>query len=217
MTGVGLAATGIIPSPHLKKGTPDILFHGMDYLGNLCGITNFTDATNENILDKPKVYILTTGINVCVESCPEELDLTQYHCKYEVEAMIRSEIESTRSKNGDDAAMSKQHGLYVYYTSIEECMPYYKSTSYLGYCVPSVLTSSLAADMNVEYDMYNVTASRNLTASKDGISGGEFFDETIADTYVARKVILAFGFGGAMILGFLFLFLLRLPGTSVHF
>ncbi len=215
MTGVGLAATGIIPSQHVKKGNPEVLLTGMDYLGNLCGITNFTDDTGDNILAKPKAYILKTGINVCVESCPEELDFTKYHCKYEVEALIRDETESTRLKNGNDAAMTEQRRLYVFYTSLNECMPYVKTTSYLGYCAPNVVTNSLAEKMNVEYDAYNVTAATNLTVSKDGISGGEFFDETIADTYVARNAILAFGFGGAIILGFLFMSLLRVPGAFV--
>ena len=212
MTGVGLAATGVIESDYVKKGNPQVLLNGMDYLGNLCGISNYTDDTNENILNKPKAYILRTGINVCVESCPAQLDLTRYHCKYDIETKIRDETEAERSKNGDDAAASKQQQLYVYYTSINECMPFVKTTSYLGYCAPNVVTSTLVEMMNEEYETHNVTAQTNLTVSKDGISGGEFFDETITDTYVARNVVLVFGMGGAMILGFLFLLLLRVPG-----
>ena len=36
MTGVGLAATGYIKSDHVKKGNPEVLFNGMDYIGNIC-------------------------------------------------------------------------------------------------------------------------------------------------------------------------------------
>ncbi len=215
MTGVGFAATGIIDSPHIKKGDPRVLLHAMDYLGNLCGSTNYIDATNSNIVDKPKAYMLKVGINVCVEACPDEMDLTKYHCKYNVEATISEETESTRVKKGDEAANLKQQQLYAYHTSINECLPLVKTTSYMGYCIPNVVSNNLAEKMNAKYDTYNITASTNLTVTKDAMSNGEFFDEAVADTYIARNVILAFGFGGAMILGFLFLLLLRVPGTTL--
>ena len=96
-------------------------------------------------------------------------------------------------------------------------MPYVKSTSYLGYCVPNILTDTVSKSIKQEYKHYNITTDSNFTVSKDGISGGRFFDETMADTYVARHAILAFGVGGALVLGFLYLTLLRIPGNTSDF
>ena len=202
MTGIGLAATGVIKSDHLKKGDPEVLFNGMDYLGNICGVTNFTDAMNENIINKPKAYILPSGLNVCIESCPVEMNMTKFHCKYDVDAFIMGQAKTAKQS------------LYLYYTSQEDCMPHVETTSYLGYCAPNIVGEYISEQMKNEYENHNITTNSNLTiAEKSGMSGGEFFDESVADTYLARYVILTFGVGGAMILGFLFLGLLRLPGT----
>ena len=215
MTGVGLAATGLVESEYIKEGKPEVLFSGMDYLGNICGVSNYTDINDENILNKPKTYVLSSGLNICIEFCPLEMDLTKFHCKYEVEAFIQEQSRTTEALHGEQAANSTRQSLYLYYTSIDECMPYVKTTNYLGYCVPNVVSESISEQMTSEFEMHNVTSSKNLTIARNGISGGEFFDETMADTYLARNVILAFGVGGAMILGFLFLMVLRLPGMFV--
>lgn len=214
MIGIGLVATGFVESDHLKKGKPDVLFNGVDYLGNICGITNFTNQNNENILDQPMTYFLPSGVSICIESCPEVTELKQFHCKYEVEAFITEQIKSVQARSGEIAANNTKQSLYLYYTSTEECMPYLKSSPYLGYCVSNVIADIIGQQIRAEYENYSIITDSNLTVAKNGISGGEFFDETMADTYLARHVILAFGVGGALLFGFLYLALLRLPGTT---
>ena len=51
MVGIGLIATGFVNSDKLllKKGKPEALLNGMDYLGNICGVTNFTTSNNQSI------------------------------------------------------------------------------------------------------------------------------------------------------------------------
>ncbi len=216
MTGVGLAATGYIKSEHVKKGNPEILFNGMDYIGNICGVSNYTDENNENVKDKKYSYMLPSGLNVCIERCPTETNLTdKFHCKYEVEASIKEQTETALSQNGEKAAKSLRKSLYLYHFSMDECMPYLITTQYLGYCVPNVITESINEQLATEFDGLNSTVTKNVTVARDNIGAnvnGGFFDETVSDTFVARYAILTFGVGGAMILGFLFLFLLRLPG-----
>jgi hypothetical protein len=212
MTGIGFAATGFIESENLKKGEPEVLFNGMDYLGNICGVTNYTNTLNENILDKPKAYILPSGVNICIEFCPTEVDATKFHCKYEVEAFILEQTKTAQSLHGDQVGNSTKQSLYLYYASKDECMPYVKTSAYLGYCAPNMVTEAISQQMRYEYEKYNITTNANLTVTKEGFSDGGFFDEAVADTYLARHVILIFGVGGAMMLGFAFLGLLRLPG-----
>lgn len=214
MIGIGLTSTGFIQSDHLKAGQPYVLINGMDYLGNICGVTNFTNPpNNENILDKPKAYILPSGLNICIQSCPEEFDMSKFYCKYEVEAFIAEQTKTVHLEKGESIANGTKKSLYLYYTSIEECMPYMESTAYLGYCAPSAVTDTIAQTMKNEYSNHNITTNTHLTIVKDGITNGDFFDEAMSDVYLTRYVIFTFGIGGALILGFLFLTLLRVPGV----
>eukprot|EP00981_Chlorochromonas_danica_P011443 scaffold4011_cov197-Ochromonas_danica.AAC.25 len=81
MTLIGLVAMGKLPSSHLSKGNPDLLIHGVDYEGHLCGV-------DEPVKDLPKrVFPNLYGNNaasngsvvpillaVCVASCPHDGD-----------------------------------------------------------------------------------------------------------------------------------------------
>ena len=179
MVGIGLTATGYIHSDHLKPGQPHVLMNGMDYLGNICGVTNFTTQNNENILHNPKAYILPSGLKICIQSCPEEFDMNKFHCKYDVEAFITEQTKTVHLQKGESIANSTRQSLYLYYASIEECMPYMESTTYLGYCAPSAVTDTIAQTMKTEYKNHNITTNTHLTIVKDGIANRDFFDETM--------------------------------------
>lgn len=82
MTLIGLVATGRIKSDYIKAGNPSLLVHGIDYKGNICGIS-------EEVADLPKrVFPNFYGSNldsrgnyvpplfsICAASCPKEDDL----------------------------------------------------------------------------------------------------------------------------------------------
>ncbi len=40
MTLIGLCATGVIQSDYISEGDPELLFHGVDYMGNICSVHN---------------------------------------------------------------------------------------------------------------------------------------------------------------------------------
>lgn len=215
--GIGLSAMGYIKSENIKTGQPEVLTHGMDYLGNICGeVTNRATKYNENMEDKPKAYTLPSGLRICVEACPEEDNLRKFYCKYEVEAFINDQVATVQSKQGNNAANSTRQSLYLYYTSTEECMPHLQSTSFLGYCVPSVLASNIESALKAEYEGHNITTDTDFTISKDSITEGGFFDGSMADVYTVRYVIFAFGIGVALIVGLIYCTLLRVPGWCIY-
>ena len=62
MTFVGLCVTGFIENDMLKEGNPARLTNGMDYLGNICGVTDYNiTATGENTKDLSKAFYLPNG------------------------------------------------------------------------------------------------------------------------------------------------------------
>lgn len=212
MTFVGLVATGLIDSPHLIiKGDPAILFSGMDFQGNICGQTDFVTATGDNIQNLPFAYPLGSGgIYVCVEECPSISDFNQFHCRYETQQLIDENHDlSSSTTNLTDASMKSE---YLYYTTAKKCLPHVASISYLGYCSPSVITEVLSEQFDIlEDDNNNITAALNLTMGGE-VSTGSFFDEAVADIYLTRNIILAFGLGFSVAVGFLFLLIIRMPG-----
>ncbi len=81
MTIVGFASIGLIKVPYLHKGNPELLLHGVDYEGNICGIDSVVEKLPLRIM--PNFYATTessTGdyvpplLAVCVSSCPSQGD-----------------------------------------------------------------------------------------------------------------------------------------------
>jgi choline transporter-like protein 2/4/5 len=77
MTIVGFASLGFIKVPYLKEGDPELLLHGVDYEGNICGVDGIVQSLPLRIM--PNFYLTTassTGdyipplLAVCVASCP---------------------------------------------------------------------------------------------------------------------------------------------------
>jgi hypothetical protein len=78
MLFIGLAANGSIKSSVFQKGDPSLLVHGVDYEGNICGITSGI-ANSLPKLIYPNVYGNNPSSNgdyvppltaICVSSCP---------------------------------------------------------------------------------------------------------------------------------------------------
>lgn len=199
MAGVGLAATGYIESEHIPKGDPRRLTHGMDYDGNICGVSNVivkSDGIMKNIVDLPNAYYLPSGLPVCISKCPDEDNFEKFHCKYDL----------------DINDLTVEDGLQ--YTITLKCMPYVKSKSFLGYCSPEegmdyIAETTLDAVREIEDDP---SLNATFVDPKSFDEETKFFEDSLADLKTSRDVILGFGFGVSIFLGFLFLFLLRVPG-----
>lgn len=213
MVCIGLCVTGVIDSEYLEKGDPYRLLNGMDYHGNICGVTNYTNTNGDNNINLPKAYYLPSGSAICIQSCPEENDINTFYCKYETEALITSKTATMHAVHGEKAANKTKHSLYLYYTTIKQCMPQIKTRSYLGYCQPTILSNEISEELKTEFHNNNITSGTAVSLLQGNKEGGDFFDEAMADAVLARYVIFGFGLGGAMVLGFTYLLLMRTPGV----
>lgn len=228
MTGVGLAATGLIKSEVIKKGDPRRLINGLDYHANICGVTNYQTPLGADVINLPKAYPLPSGYFVCVERCPSVTNYDEFHCEYEVEEEIHSLLKSAEDLGVETVDITNtKKSLQIAHTSQKQCMPYIKSTSFLSYCIPDIpLDSVLLTDSVGQNDSNetisitsNVTTSNNETPTEISItmedqinSQSDFFDKLMTDVYNVRYVIFYFGCGMAMVLGIVFLVVIQLPG-----
>jgi len=82
MTILGLGTTGAINIPYLHKGNPQRLLHGIDYVGNICGV----DESVKNLVKKWQPNLLGGNVDsyensvskefsICVSSCPAKGDV----------------------------------------------------------------------------------------------------------------------------------------------
>ncbi|KAL7548947.1 hypothetical protein ACHAWF_012218 [Thalassiosira exigua] len=232
MTGVGMAATGVIESEYISKGDPRRLVNGMDYHGNLCGVTNYVKPNGEDTINLPKAYPMPSGFSVCVESCPSETDYNEFVCEYEVQHEIDTLFDSFELV-GDVVADQEdaKRSLYLFYASQKPCMPRIESASFLGYCIAKVPIDKVILSQSGNTTESNSTQSGNTTETNSTQSdnstetnsteddadvsipisnkarSSEFFDEAMSDVTNVRDVI--FGFGA---LGIIFLIVIQLPG-----
>lgn len=116
----------------IKEGEPARLTNGMDYKGNICGITDYETATGENTKDLTKAFYLPSGAPVCVASCPTEDDYSSYICKYDIQQLLIEE--------DDDDLKSAMGGAY---TTTMECAPEVETADAWGYCVPQAAIDAL--------------------------------------------------------------------------
>ncbi|GMI08068.1 hypothetical protein TrLO_g14282 [Triparma laevis f. longispina] len=247
MTFVGLCCMGFIQNDMLKEGIPARLTNGMDYLGNICGVTDYNISyTGENTKDLSKAYYLPSGAPVCVNSCPTaEEEYNGYYCKYDKQSEV----------NGQETAAARSAVAGVYMASME-CAPWVETIDAWGYCIPQAAIDALASAAADRINQEIVADCLTTTDSGYGVSGSEssyvssddvgkywkdqdsptnctaqrfgdvvtaeymnptsedgFFDQANADMYTARWVILGAGTGVAMTLGFVYLYILRIPGV----
>jgi hypothetical protein len=211
---VGLAAMGVIDSKYIRKGDPRRLVSGMDYHGNLCGVTNYVTPSGEDTLYLPKAYPMPSGYLVCVDSCPKDTDYDKFICEYDVQHEIDNLFGT--SEMAADVMDESKKSLYVFYASRKQCMPSIESVSFLGYCVPKLKLNEviLRKANSTLTDSTESSAEVSLPiASKASSGSSDFFDKAMADLTRVRYVIFGFGCGMSLILGMIFITLLKLPGV----
>ncbi|KAL7520434.1 hypothetical protein ACHAWX_005161 [Stephanocyclus meneghinianus] len=239
MTGLGLASMGFIESEYIKQGDPNRLVNGLDYHGNLCGVTNFVTPGGIDVINLPKAYPMPSGFFVCVESCPSTNNFDEFICEYEAQHDIDVTLSTAAGIGGSGVAESNNanKSIYLIYTAQKQCMPLIESTSFLGYCIPNlplkdVLLSTVNGTSNEsEFSQennyttsshhatitngtaYNNNASISVSVTeKKATSKSDLFDMAMADVHTVRYVIFTFGCGVAMTLGILFLLIIQVPG-----
>jgi choline transporter-like protein 2/4/5 len=244
MTVIGMIVTGAIENDKLKVGDPARLINGMDYTGEICGISDKVNAFGDNIKDLPKAYYLPSGSPICIAECPTADDFTSYLCKYEAAQNIDGQYNEAEAEMAGSGEAVRAMMQMSYVTSME-CMPQVKTRDVLGYCVPeaalTALTEAASAAMNAkileECQIDDVNAfpvgngkywsldesPLNCTNPRKGIeisasfldpaSEDGFFDRANADLKSAQWWIIGFGCGVAMVLGFAYLTILKIPGV----
>lgn len=79
MNIIGLAAAGYIKVAEIKQGNPQLLLHGVDYEGNICGVDDPVKDLPKRIM--PNFYgtnptnngvYVPTLLAVCTPSCPDK-------------------------------------------------------------------------------------------------------------------------------------------------
>eukprot|EP00639_Heterosigma_akashiwo_P027300 CAMPEP_0194692160 /NCGR_PEP_ID=MMETSP0295-20121207/19546_1 /TAXON_ID=39354 /ORGANISM="Heterosigma akashiwo, Strain CCMP2393" /LENGTH=648 /DNA_ID=CAMNT_0039582349 /DNA_START=278 /DNA_END=2224 /DNA_ORIENTATION=- len=196
-----LIACGVIPNDNLEPGNPQRLINGIDYNGHICGV-------DSAVSDKSKIYYLPSvstnsygAIGVCVDSCPSERDLTQFVCNYTIDSTFDS----------SDALEMAQAWRYVLQG---QCMYHEATTDIFNYCIyDAALSAASAAIDQVVASALNVSADNVTGLSYETDSDSSWFDNFTADLMTAKYVILGFGVGVAMVVGFIYLFFLRIPGV----
>jgi len=246
MTVIGLIVTGAIENDKLRAGDPARLINGMDYTGEICGISEKVNEVGDVIKDLPKAYYLPSGAPVCIAECPPEDDFTTYYCKYNAQANVNTQFAAAEASTAGSGE-AVQAMLYMSYVTSYECMPKVATRDVLGYCVPeaaiSALTEAASAAMNEKVKAECQTTSTtpypvtdetgvfwkdsespvNCTNPRKGVeisaafldpaSEDGFFDRANADLYTTQWWIIGFGCGVAMVLGFVYLSILKIPGV----
>mmetsp|Transcript_23063 Transcript_23063/g.47812 ORF Transcript_23063/g.47812 Transcript_23063/m.47812 type:complete len:770 (+) Transcript_23063:37-2346(+) len=246
MTVIGMIVTGAIENDKLRKGDPNRLINGMDYTGEICGISDKVNAVGDNIKDLPKAYYLPSGSPVCIDECPTADDFNSYICKYDAAANVAAQYtqaEAAQAGSGD----AVQSMMYMSYVTSYDCMPKVASRDVWGYCVPeaalAALTAAASEAMNQkiiaeckttantvypvsgEAGQYWKTDEKPINCTNprlgkeisaaflDPASEDGFFDRANADLKTSQWWIIGFGCGVAMVLGFVYLSFLKIPGV----
>lgn len=218
MTGVGMVVTGLAESDDLPKGNPYRLINGLDFDGNICGITDRSYGSGDykyNIESRSKAYYLPSGAAVCVSSCPSQDNYAEFICEYNKQAKIDELMDS------DDEVDQAQATVKAWeYVSDYVCMPKIKTTEYIGYCVPDAATSAienaLVEESTGAYEdantVLNVNATNVTISVNSDANDKDIWDKFQADMFTGAGVIFGFGMGVTALLGFVYLYILRIPG-----
>ena len=196
MTYIGLAC---IPGAGIDnavcdeetKGNPYRLINGMDYKGQICGI-------NKDVKSKPKLYYLQSGQGVCVKKCPKSTDVESFICTYNAQ----DDLDAIT----DDVAYVAEGYDQV---GKDRCSPVYATTDVINYCLSTDaidLGAELAASALVDDGTTNTTLGYNDSPK-------EWYEKAYGDLFTAKDYIFGFGIGGAILVGFVYTFFLRIPGV----
>ncbi len=82
MTLVGFCSLGIIKSSFIAEGNPELLIHGVDYMGNVCSIDSEVKSLPFKLMPNffgtnydSKKSLVPNLLAICVDKCPKEGDV----------------------------------------------------------------------------------------------------------------------------------------------
>ena len=178
----------------------DALVNPMDYQGRVCGV----DA---GVANKPAAYVIDTqGTMVCLDKCPTSTDEDGIALAYAspldykedgIDGMYDADLLICKDDYTKDS-VAKIVGSGDDFGVATDCMFSVESTEVLSYCIPEI--SGLSLDANT------------TTSMMSGNDATNYMMEFVGDIFTAKDWIFGFGFAVALLVGFLFTYVLRIPG-----
>jgi len=238
MTVVGVACIPGSPLGYeqtgLHKGNPYKLIRGIDYKDRVCGI-------DDDVKDKVKMYYLPTGSGVCIKKCPKEQNAEAFHCTDDAQEKL-NDIATAASTGWEALYVAKGYEMVkscntdpecASATSLRRCKccaPYYPTSDMMDYCISddAVSAASTATDAaadqaeaatapcpDVEVITSGTPAPTPLCGAAKVAESEErdYTEKMYADVYLTVWYIFGFGFFGAIFVGFVYTFILRIPGV----
>lgn len=212
---VAMTAIGIYAWNH---GDYRVVLYPMDYDGNICGIDfNGTDMTNHSKI----VYINNLNGGVCVKECPEIENLFDIHTLITYGGVYQGDEATLPADYVDIADYSAAEGVQYCDETLCDTDP---ETSWFstgirtgyGFAYYAVDTNEVLNTRCLSNPTALQELRNNITIPDNNIldigvldETQRFFNNLYGDIFVTRYYILAFGFGAALVIGFVYAQLLR--------
>jgi hypothetical protein len=223
MTGLGIYA--------IQNGDYRLILYPLDYDGNVCG----TEKGQTDMTDYPYLYYVNDySGGVCVKECPnlanltDEYTLVTYDGLYQVNGsyITEEDIAIADYSYNNDTLSCTEKACYPYgdpemsYKSDGvnrgAGFAYYALDTYevMWRCVfRDEATDKLDAIVNPNNDNFTQDVIGMATQNENIKQGYDLWTNLFGDLWVTRYFILALGFGAPLVVGFLYAFMMRLPGV----
>lgn len=141
---------------------------------------------------------------MCVKRCPRSTNLERFICRYNIQDELDSITDdATRITTGYD------------YVTQQKCSIQYKTKDTVtpNHCI-STQTFNYANELaSGEYSFVNGNTPGLNTTSYDDSDKEEWWEKIYGDVFVAWPYIIGVGVLGAILIGFAYTYLLRIPGV----
>jgi len=206
-------ATTVVGAIEASNASPSALIHPSNYEGQICGI-------DSEVINKPYGYYVNTAMEmVCLDECPSktasiDLDQNAYN-----NMICKSDEISDSYKNADIDSSKYYDYDALFADGSGNCNYEIETFAVLYYCVfdpeatlPNITSNEITfdddGDDDTDYFSGNYKISEFMGIDADSSSG--YMMEFIQDLYTCRAQIFGFGLMIALLIAFVYTFLLTL-------
>jgi len=223
MTGLGIYS--------IQTGDYRLILYPLDYDGNVCG----ANKGNIDMTDYPYLYYVNDySGGVCVKECPALEELTDPFTLVTYNGLFQ--VQGATIANGTIAIADYSVNNDTLTCDEDTCYPngsaeqsysssgvnrgkgfaYYALDTYevLGRCVfRNEATDKLNSIVNPTNQNFTSDIIDMATQNENIKEGFDLWHNLFADLWITRYFILGIGFGAPLAIGFLYCFMLRVPGV----
>jgi len=224
MTGLGIYA--------MQNGDYRLILYPLDYAGNLCG----TEKGEIDMTEYPYLYYINDySGGVCVKECPKLENLADPYTLVTYDGLFQVNGSSVTAKQISVANYSASNNTLT--CTEDRCYPnnepelsytsdgvnhgkgfaYYALDTYevMWRCVfRDEATDKLNGIVNPNKNNFTEDVIDIMAAQNEHIKQGyDFWHNLFGDLWVTRYYLLGLGFGVPLVVGFLYAFMLRVPGV----